>query len=178
MLPEKVHVVTVNELDEQTGTMEKMEAHQLGILHRAFSVFILNDNNELLLQQRAKKKYHSGGLWTNTCCSHPMPEENTVSAAERRLKEEMGIECRVDPAFTFVYKADVGDGLIEHEYDHVFIGRYSGKCDANPDEVNGYQYLSLNEIENWIKKRPGDFTVWMRIAFPRFLNYLEKEERS
>lgn len=169
-------VVTVNEQDETTGTMEKMEAHEKGILHRAFSIFLLNDKNELLLQQRAGTKYHSGGLWTNTCCSHPMPGEDINDAANRRLKEEMGIEAELQAAFHFTYKANVGNGLTEHEYDHVFTGHYNDDCIPDPEEVMGYKYINLDELAEWIEKEPAAFTTWMRIAFPIYRNYiLEKD---
>ena len=125
-------VILVNEQDEQTGVMEKMEAHQKALLHRAFSVFIFNDKGELLLQQRASDKYHSGGLWTNTCCSHPNPDEETITAAQRRLKEEMGFTTKLSKAFDFIYKSEFSNGLTEHEFDHVFTGYYNGEI--HPDE--------------------------------------------
>src|ERR1043165_7585171 len=117
-------VILVNERDEETGEMEKMEAHRKGILHRAFSVFIFNNKNEMLLQQRALHKYHSGGLWTNTCCSHPRPGEETLSAAKRRLVEELNVDATIQWSFDFIYEANFDNGLYEHEYDHVFIGIY------------------------------------------------------
>lgn len=164
-------VIVVNEHDEQLGTIEKMEAHEKGVLHRAFSIFLLNDNNELLLQQRADSKYHSAGLWTNTCCSHPMPGENTIQAAHRRLKEELGIEADLRAAFNFTYLANVGGGLTEHEYDHVYVGRHNGDCNPDPNEVKAYKYLTLPEIAEWIKQEPAAFTEWMKIVFQRFAEY-------
>jgi isopentenyl-diphosphate delta-isomerase len=137
----KNDVIVVNEKDEWMGTMEKMEAHINGTLHRAFSVFILNDSAELLLQQRAAGKYHSAGLWSNTCCSHPMPAESTLAAAHRRLKEEMGFDCELKPLFTLRYKAVVGD-LIENEYDHIYIGKYNGPVTMNTEEVQNFKFLS------------------------------------
>lgn len=172
------HVITVNENDEQIGTMEKMEAHEKGVLHRAFSIFLLNDNNELLIQQRADDKYHSAGLWTNTCCSHPIPGENTMQAAHRRLKEELGIETNLRAAFNFTYLAKVGGGLTEHEYDHVFIGRYNGECNPDPKEVKAYKYLSLPEVAEWIKQEPAAFTEWMKIIFQRFTEFANRNVAS
>lgn len=164
-------VITVDENDVPTGAMEKLQVHKDGVLHRAFSIFLLNDNNELLLQQRAEAKYHSGGLWTNTCCSHPMQGEDTGSAAVRRLYEEMGINAPLEHIFSFIYKADVGDGLIEHEFDHVFIGKYNGDLIPDPSEVKAYQYLSLEKVAEWIEQEPGRFTEWMKIIFSRFREY-------
>jgi isopentenyl-diphosphate Delta-isomerase len=165
-------VITVNEQDEWTGTMEKMRAHEEGVLHRAFSVFVLNEHNEMLLQQRSLGKYHSGGLWTNTCCSHPAPGESTVAGAHRRLMEEMGFDCELQPLFKFRYKADVGGGLIENEYDHIYIAQYNGKIEPNPDEVMDYKYLPLDEVLSWLKESPQDFTTWFNLAMPEFTSLL------
>ncbi len=164
-------VITVDENDVQTGTMRKLQAHQEGVLHRAFSIFLLNDKDELLLQQRADSKYHSGGLWTNTCCSHPMPGEEIHVAAARRLKEEMGITTPLQHVFSFTYKADVGGGLTEHEFDHVFIGRYYGDNTPDPEEVKAQKYLSLDKVAEWIQQEPAKFTEWMKIIFRRFHEY-------
>jgi isopentenyl-diphosphate delta-isomerase len=169
-------VITVDKDDKATGIMDKMEAHEKGFLHRAFSIFVLNDKNELLIQQRAEHKYHSGGLWTNTCCSHPMPGENTEDAAGRRLKEEMGIECHLSPAFAFTYKADVGNGLVEHEYDHVFTGSHNGSCYPDPEEVMAYQYIGLTELSEWMAKEPESFTEWMKIVFAQYLEHIRAKE--
>ena len=144
-----MNVILVNEQDRQTGTMEKMEVHQKAILHRAFSVFIFNDKGEMLLQKRAVKKYHSGGLWTNTCCSHPQPGEDTLEAAGKRLQEEMGFNTTLNKAFTFIYKAELDNGLTEHEFDHVFIGNFNGEVQPDPEEVEDYCYQSrLKMIRN------------------------------
>lgn len=178
MPTDRNHVIIVNERDEELGTMEKMEAHEKGVLHRAFSIFLLDDNNKLLLQQRAEAKYHSGGLWTNTCCSHPMAGENTIQAAQRRLGEELGIEVSLQEAFNFTYIADVGNGLTEHEYDHVFIGRYNGACNPDPEEVMAYRYLSLPEVAEWIRREPAAFTEWMKIIFQRFMEYANQDVAS
>ncbi|MEZ4799498.1 MAG: isopentenyl-diphosphate Delta-isomerase [Flavobacteriales bacterium] len=161
-------VILVNENDQEIGTMEKMQAHISGDLHRAFSIFLFNDNDELLLQKRASSKYHSGGLWTNTCCSHPRPGESLKDAVNRRLQEEMGISCDMSPAFQFIYKASLDQGLIEHEFDHVYIGTYNGKPDINVDEVEDWKYVDLIWIENDILQNPGQYTEWFKIAIKTF----------
>src|SRR5688500_15285207 len=146
--------------------MEKMAAHQQGLLHRAFSVFIFNSKGEMLLQQRALNKYHSGGLWTNACCSHPLPGEEIMTAAKRRLKEEMGFTTTLEKIFDFTYKASFRNGLTEYEFDHVFAGYYDEKPDPDPEEVNSYVFKSMNEIRRELKKNPADYTAWFHIAFP------------
>lgn len=160
-------VILVDGNDVQLGTMEKLEAHRQGILHRAFSIFVFNDKNELLLQQRAFGKYHSPGLWTNSCCSHPRPGERLEIAARRRLMEEMGISCDLNNSFSFIYKAEVGNNLIEHEYDHVFIGRYNGEPVINKNEVNDWKYLSLDSVRDEINNFPEKFTIWFKSAFEK-----------
>lgn len=167
-------VILVDEQDNELGTMDKMQAHQLPALHRAFSVFIFNNKNEMLLQQRAAGKYHSAGLWTNACCSHPLPGEETINAAKRRLKEEMGFETPVEKAFSFVYKAVVDNGLSEHEYDHVFVGFYNGPVHPDPDEVSHYRFLSMDAIGEMLGQHPGRFTVWFQLAFSRISKWLEE----
>lgn len=165
-------VILVNERDEWQGTMDKITAHKEGALHRAFSVFIVNDKNEVLLQQRALDKYHSGGLWSNTCCSHPLPSESTFAAAHRRMQEEMGISTPLESIFTLRYRSEVGNGLIENEYDHIYIGRYNDIPAINPEEVMAFQYRSIPEIKQWMNDKPADFTAWFHLAFPRFLEHL------
>ena len=165
----KEEVILVNELDEAQGLMEKMEAHQKGLLHRAFSVFVINDANELLLQQRAFSKYHSGGLWTNTCCSHPRQSETTLAAAHRRLQEEMGFDCALEKLTEFIYKAELDKGLTEHEYDHVFIGKWQGSPDLNPDEVAAFKWMDVDEVEADINANPDNYTVWFKIIYQEFL---------
>ena len=160
-------VILVNEKDEQTGTMEKMEAHLTGTLHRAFSVFIFNSNGEMLLQQRAAIKYHNGELWTNACCSHPAPGETTVAAANRRLQEEMGFSTQLEKAFDFTYKVSFENGLTEHEFDHVFVGTYDGEIRINIAEVKDYCFKTINELESSLKSHPQKFTPWFKIAFPK-----------
>lgn len=168
-----MEVILVDEHDVPTGTMEKMEVHQKALLHRAFSIFIFNLKGEMLLHKRADKKYHSGGLWTNACCSHPKPGEETVAAATIRLREEMGFSTELNKAFDFVYKAPFDNGLTEHEFDHVFIGTYEGAIIPNPDEVSDYCYKALDEIKNSIQSHPQKYTAWFKIAFPKMLSYLE-----
>lgn len=161
----------MNENDGQTGTMEKMEAHLKGILHRAFSVFIFNSKGEMLLQQRASGKYHNGELWSNACCSHPNPGEQIYSAAIRRLNEEMGFTTSLEKAFDFTYHATFDNGLTEHEFDHVFVGSYDGEININHDEVKDFCYKSIDEIKSSLKSHPQKFTAWFKIAFPRIEEY-------
>jgi len=167
-------VVLVDKDDNQIGLMPKMEAHQKGILHRAFSIFLLNSDNQILLQKRSSKKYHSGGLWTNTCCSHPRDGENIINAGKRRLSEEMGINTDLIEAFKFTYKAKLENGLTEHEYDHVLIGKYNGNPILNEDEAEDYKWVSLEEVKKDIKKNEKDYTVWFIIAFDYFYKNFKK----
>ncbi|HXS35149.1 MAG TPA: isopentenyl-diphosphate Delta-isomerase [Flavipsychrobacter sp.] len=169
-------IILVNENDESLGTMDKMEAHTQGILHRAFSIFILNDKNELLIQQRVNSKYHSGGLWSNTCCSHPKPLEDTLVAAHRRLQEEMGFDCELKPLFTFRYKCEVSNELIENEFDHIFLGHYNGPIKINPNEVSNYKFIAKETILDAMQKNPEEFTPWLHIVFPRFIEHLDAKE--
>lgn len=169
-------VVLVNELDEQIGIMEKMEAHEKALLHRAFSICVFNNNNELLLQQRAEEKYHSGGLWTNTCCSHPRPGEALLAAGHRRLLEEMGFDCELNPAFHFVYQAVLDKGLTEHELDHVIIGKYDGEPLPNPDEVMNYKWMSLEQIAADMKKNPSTYTEWFKICFKELTDFMSNNK--
>jgi isopentenyl-diphosphate delta-isomerase len=160
-------IILVDEHDAMLGVMDKMEAHQQGLLHRAFSVFIFNSKGEMLLQQRAISKYHSGGLWTNACCSHPIPGEKTKDAAIRRLNEELGFETQVEKIFDFVYKAEFDNGLIEHEFDHVFAGEYEGQLNVDAEEVKDYCYKPIPEIKNMLQNHPKKFTAWFHLAFPK-----------
>ena len=166
-------VVLVDTLDNALGVMGKMEAHEKGLLHRAFSVFLFNAKGEMLLQKRALGKYHSPGLWTNTCCSHPRPGENVTDAANRRLIEEMGIETRVEKAFKFIYKADLDQGLTEHELDYVFVGEYEGIIAPNSLEVSDYYYENVETIQQQMIAKPEHYTVWFKIAFPRVLEWYQ-----
>jgi len=160
-------VVLVDEYDQPIGQMEKMEAHEKGLLHRAFSIFIFNTKGELLLQQRAENKYHSGGLWTNTCCSHPRYGESNEVAAIRRLKEEMGMECELNYGFNFIYKAAFADGLIEHELDHVFFGVSDELPEINKTEVESYKYVNLKFLTDDINANPELYTPWLKICLER-----------
>ncbi|MEZ5018430.1 MAG: isopentenyl-diphosphate Delta-isomerase [Flavipsychrobacter sp.] len=162
-------VICVNEQDEYLGLANKMQAHIDGTLHRAFSVFIMNDSGEMLLQQRAKNKYHSPGLWSNACCSHPRFGESTTAAAHRRMREEMGFDCSIEKIFTFRYKAEVGQGLIENEYDHIYIGNYSGEIIPNKEEVASYKYVAIDDLYEWMKKEPQLFTAWFKMVLPEFI---------
>lgn len=163
-------VILVDDKDHAIGVMEKMEAHRKGALHRAFSVFIFNSQGELLLQQRAFDKYHSGGKWTNTCCSHPRPEELTIDAAHRRLNEEMGITCDLTHSFQFHYKSRFENGLIEHEIDHVFFGNSDELPKLNAKEVENFKYDTLANIEKDIQNDPSQFTPWFKICFNQVIN--------
>jgi isopentenyl-diphosphate delta-isomerase len=156
-------IILVDEQDNPIGTMEKMEAHRKGLLHRAFSVVLSNSSGELLLQKRAKNKYHSGGLWTNTCCSHPFPEETISDAVQRRLRYEMGIDLKPEFAFKFIYKTTLDKNLIEHELDHVFIGTFDGTPMINKDEVSEWKFMSLSELKNDMEIAPEIYTVWFRL---------------
>jgi len=167
-------VVLVNEKDEEIGLMGKQEAHEKAVLHRAFSVFVFNSKNELLLQQRAYTKYHTPGLWTNTCCSHPRSGEAVGVAARRRLKEEMGFTCELKKAFDFIYKAPFDNGLTEHEFDHVFTGTYDGEPVINPAEVNDWMWIGMDKLKQDIDANPAIYTVWFKIAFPRVYNHNKK----
>lgn len=158
-------VILVDESDNQVGVMEKMEAHEKALLHRAFSVFLFNVKGEMLLQRRAFSKYHSGGLWTNACCSHPRPGESTLDAAKRRTREELGIEPEIKHAFSFTYKASFDNGLTEHEYDHVFVGIWDDDVDLNPDEVAEVRYMSIDDIQMEMNEKPEKYTEWFKIAF-------------
>jgi isopentenyl-diphosphate delta-isomerase len=159
-------VILVDEQDRPVGRMEKMEAHRKALLHRAFSVFIFNSKKEMLLQRRAEGKYHSGGLWTNACCSHPRPGEDTRDAAIRRLREELGFAVPLEKEFEFVYRSEFGNGLTEHEFDHVFTGIYDGPVQPDLEEVNGYRFVSLGQIETELAEIPERFTAWFHLAFP------------
>ncbi|HEU4469671.1 MAG TPA: isopentenyl-diphosphate Delta-isomerase [Flavisolibacter sp.] len=160
-------VILVNERDEAIGTMEKMEAHRKGMLHRAFSVFIFDGDGRMLLQQRAGSKYHGAFLWTNACCSHPFPGEAVEKAAGRRLAEELGFQTPVQEIFSFTYRAEVENGLVEHEFDHVFAGQYEGEIRPEPAEVADCAYESMDDIRKRLEAEPARFTSWFRIAFPR-----------
>ncbi len=162
-------VILVNEHDEELGLMEKMEAHEKGLLHRAFSVFVLNDEREIMMQQRAYHKYHSGGLWTNTCCSHPRKGEAVEEAAHRRMVEEMGFDCKMTKVLDFIYYAELDKGLTEHEFDHVFVGECDTIPNINPDEVASWKWMSVADISLDLEENPEHYTEWFKIIFDRFV---------
>ena len=165
-------VILVDEMDRPLGTMGKMEVHQKALLHRAFSVFIFNEKGEMLLQKRAAKKYHSAGLWTNACCSHPRPGANTMEAAVQRLQEEMGFSTVLEKVFDFIYRAPFDNGLTEYEFDHVFVGTYSGNIDPDPAEVADFCFVPIDEIKNSMQFHGDKYTAWFKIAFPKIKDYI------
>ncbi len=156
--------------------MGKMEAHEKAVLHRAFSVFIMNNKGETMLQQRALEKYHSPGLWTNTCCSHQREGESNIEAGIRRLKEEMGFEAELKELFSFVYKAPFDNGLTEHELDHVMIGYYQGEPLINEDEVMDWKWMKPDDVKQAMIDKPEDFTVWSRIIFDKFYDHFKEQK--
>jgi len=166
-------VILVDLDDCEIGVMEKMEAHKQAVLHRAFSVFLFNPQGKMLLQQRALTKYHSAGLWTNTCCSHPRPGEKLDDAVTRRLMEEMGITAKVSKAFDFIYQAELPDHLNEHEFDHVFIGNYDDEVRPNHLEVANFVYQSIEEVAANLQSYPEKYTVWFKIAFPKVVEWYQ-----
>jgi isopentenyl-diphosphate delta-isomerase len=170
-------VILVDPHDRQIGVEEKLKAHREGKLHRAISVFLFNERGEMLLQKRALNKYHSGGLWTNTCCSHPRPGEAIEHAAARRLQEEMGVVCALQKAFHFIYKAALDGGIIEHEFDHVFIGHYSGQVNPDANEVAEYRWLNISVVKNDLKNSFENYTVWFKIAWERALKFQKTNAR-
>ncbi len=167
-------VILVNEKDEPLGLMNKQEAHEKALLHRAFSVFIFNSNNQLMLQQRALDKYHSPGLWTNTCCSHQRAGETTIQAAHRRLEEEMGFTTTLTESISFIYKAPFDNGLTEHELDHIVIGKYDGVPTPNPKEVANWKWMKLEAIVKDLKDNPASYTAWFKIIFDKFYKHISR----
>ncbi|HEY1025618.1 MAG TPA: isopentenyl-diphosphate Delta-isomerase [Sphingobacteriaceae bacterium] len=168
-------VILVDENDRQTGIMEKLEAHKKGLLHRAFSVFVINAEGKMLLHKRAADKYHSPGLWTNACCSHPAPEESVMGAANRRLQEEMGFSCDLTEVDSMKYFARFDSGLIEHEFDHLILGLYDGDLSPDPREVSDYGYFSIGEIDQKLRENKHEFTFWFRLAFPLIKTHLASQ---
>ncbi|MDT0642983.1 isopentenyl-diphosphate Delta-isomerase [Zunongwangia sp. F363] len=169
----KEKVILVNEADEQIGLMEKIEAHEKALLHRAFSVFVFNDKNELMIQQRALTKYHSPGLWTNTCCSHQREGETNIEAGKRRLQEEMGFSTDLKDTISFIYKAPFDNGLTEHEFDHILVGQFEGQPDLNPDEVADWKWISLEDVEEDMKQNPDIYTEWFKIIFDKYYSHIK-----
>ena len=166
------NVILVNEQDEQIGLMPKMEAHEKALLHRAFSVFVFNDDNELMLQQRALDKYHSPGLWTNTCCSHQRDGETNIEAGKRRLQEEMGFVVDLTESVAFIYKAPFDNGLTEHEYDHVLLGNYNGIPQINKEEVADWKWMPLEDVKLDIALHPEQYTAWFKVIFEKFYKHI------
>ncbi|WP_179317055.1 isopentenyl-diphosphate Delta-isomerase [Winogradskyella undariae] len=165
-------VILVDENDKQIGLMPKMEAHEKALLHRAFSVFVFNDKKELMLQQRALHKYHTPGLWTNTCCSHQRDGESNLEAGKRRLQEEMGFVTELEEKTSFIYKAPFENGLTEHEYDHVMVGYYNDEPLVNPDEVASWKWMTLEAVKTDILEKPEIYTAWFKIIFEKFYEYI------
>ena len=165
-------VILVNEQDQEIGLMSKMEAHEKAVLHRAFSVFIFNSKNELMLQQRASHKYHSPDLWTNTCCSHQRHGESNIEAGKRRLFEEMGFVTELEEKTSFIYKAPFDNGLTEHELDHIMVGYYDDVPSLNQEEVKDWKWMSLEAVKNDIIINPSSYTAWFKIIFDKFYNYI------
>lgn len=157
---------------QQVGVEEKQQAHLDGMLHRAFSIFVFNASGELLMQQRAAGKYHSGGLWTNTCCGHPRPGEALAQAVHRRLREEMGFDCALREAFQFTYHAQLDNGLIEHEFDHVFMGNFEGQPEPNPEEVGAYRWMATDALALELAAQPGRYSYWLRHCFKTLRHHL------
>jgi len=168
------NVILVNEKDEQIGLMPKMEAHQKALLHRAFSVFIFNENDELMLQQRALSKYHSPGLWTNTCCSHQREGETNIEAGKRRLEEEMGFSTELKDTVSFIYKAPFDNGLTEHEFDHILVGKYNDDPVLNPEEAADFKWLSLDEVRRDMEVNPHLYTAWFKIIFDKYYQSIKQ----
>lgn len=166
----KEQLILVDEEDNETGAMDKLSVHQRGLLHRAFSVFIFNSKDELILQQRAEEKYHSAGLWSNTCCSHPVAGEEISNTIRRRMKEEMGLQCEVDFKFKFIYEIQFENGLTEHEYDHVYFGESDDIPVPDPAEVKDWRYISLEGLRKEISLNPQDFSEWLKICLPKVMN--------
>ena len=168
------NVILVNEKDEPIGLMPKMEAHEKAVLHRAFSVFVLNSKNEIMLQQRAHHKYHSPLLWTNTCCSHQREGETNIQARSRRLFEEMGFQTDLKELFHFIYKAPFDNGLTEHELDHVMIGYYNDEPNINIEEVEDWKWMPIEAVKSDIQNNPDLYTIWFKIIFDQFYHFLEE----
>lgn len=169
-------VILVNQNDEQIGLMPKLQAHEEALLHRAFSVFILNDKNEVMLQQRAADKYHSPLLWTNTCCSHQRDGETNIHAGKRRLQEEMGFSVELKELFSFIYKAPFDNGLTEHEFDHVMIGYFNEQPHINKTEVESWKWMSIEDIKEDMKQQPEVYTEWFKIIFNKFYHHIEAQK--
>lgn len=167
-------LILVDHKDNEIGIEEKMKVHHAGQLHRAFSIFIFNKQGEMLLQQRASQKYHSGGLWSNACCSHPRTGEEVEQAAHRRLLEELGFDCHLEKLFDFIYKKALCNGLTEHEFDHVFKGEYDNVIQPDPQEVQAYKWISIAELLKDLDQHPDNYTEWFKIALNRVIDAIAK----
>lgn len=167
-------VILVTEEDVEVGRCEKMFAHEHGFLHRAFSIFLFNSSGEILLHKRAMAKYHSGGLWTNACCSHPEPDVPIELSLQERLQFEMGMTCPLTHAFSFVYRAELDHDMIEHEFDHVYVGVTDTRPEPNPKEVSEWQYFGISELMQLVEIHPEQFTAWFKIALPKVVQHIEK----
>ena len=163
-MPTDEQVILVDETDRELGVAGKLRAHREGALHRAFSVFIFDRAGRLLLQRRARGKYHSGGLWSNTACGHPRPGEPTAEAARRRLREEMSLDCELSRAFEFVYRAELGGALVEHEYDHVFVGTHDAEPAPDPAEVEEWRWVSMGDLRRGLSEEPESYSYWLKVA--------------
>jgi len=169
-------IILVDENDNETGSMEKIKAHENGgTLHRAFSIFVFNSKGEMLLQKRAEGKYHCPGLWTNTCCSHQNPGETLEQAAHRKLKQEMGFDTELKEIFKFIYKAEFDNGLTEHELDHVFVGRHDGEIKLNPEEAGDLKWIGAKELQDDVSKSPEKYTPWFKIVLGKVVKWLDSE---
>ncbi len=167
-------VVLVDRMGREIGTQEKIQAHREGNLHSAFSIFIFNAIGELLLQRRARTKYHSAGLWTNTCCSHPRPGESYYNAARRRLNEEMGFDSELTELFSFIYRIQLNNNLFEHELDQVFIGHYNGQPTPNPDEVDDWKWMNISALKQDVQETPENYTYWFKLTLDRVVEQYQK----
>jgi len=172
------YVILVNEQDEAVGFEEKSKTHQDGLLHRALSVFIFNSAGDSLLQKRAAKKYHSGGMWSNACCSHPAPGESITAAAHRRLKEEMGFDCEIEELFSFIYRVELNGGLIEHELDHVMVGMFDGEPTPNADEIEDWEWVRSDELSDRMVAHPDKYTYWFRLSFAQVCKLFSNRKLS
>lgn len=170
-------LILVDSFDNEIGSMGKQEAHEKAVLHRAFSVFVIN-NGKMLIQKRAYDKYHSGGLWANTCCSHPRVGETLEQSVPRRMVEELGFTCEVEKLFTFTYFHQYAEHMHEYEYDHVFLGSYNGEINPNPEEISELRWIQLDKLEQEMRANPHSFSAWFHIAAPRVMNIIKNAETS
>ncbi|NQU99744.1 MAG: isopentenyl-diphosphate Delta-isomerase [Parcubacteria group bacterium] len=171
----KNDIILVNENNKKIGEGEKMDVHEKGLLHRAFSIFIFNNKNELMLQKRAATKYHSPNLWSNTCCSHPKPSEKTKDGAERRIEEEMGFKCELEELLSFTYKVGFSNGLVENEYDHIFMGEHKDKPRLNLEEASDWKWVDLEDLEKDMHKNPENYTHWLKLCLNKLITAVSSD---